>query len=128
MSGEKMQASQLTVKDMFRAIANYQWLVHGIDYVPLTMKQRMQLTRDYVLAMNVEQVELLQELPWKPWKYAESLTENLVKLKTPKVIAEWVDCLFFLVDEALVLEITAEEVTETFKAVLDKNYARKTGD
>jgi len=114
--------TSLTVQQMFEAISKYQYHVHHVDYATLSMKQRMQLMRDYVLAMQVEQVELLQELPWKPWKYAE---DHSCLIDMQKLIEEWVDCLFFLIDQALVLKISAEDVTETFQAVLTKNYARK---
>jgi dimeric dUTPase (all-alpha-NTP-PPase superfamily) len=114
--------TSLTVEQMFEAVAKYQYHVHHVNYVMLSMKQRMQLMRDYVLAMQVEQAEVLQELPWKPWEYAED-QGHLINVQ--KLTEEWVDCLFFLIDQALVLAISAEDVTETFQAVLTKNYARK---
>jgi dimeric dUTPase (all-alpha-NTP-PPase superfamily) len=125
MPGKDMPVNGLTVQQMFEAVAKYQFFVHNINYVTLTMTQRMQLMRDYVLAMNVEQVELLQELPWKPWNYAEG---TALSLDMKKITTEWIDGLFFLLDQALVLGITADDITETFQNVLDKNYARKTGD
>lgn len=116
--------TELTVRQILEEVARYQLHVHHVNYVTLTMKQRMQLMRDYVLGLDVEQVELLQELPWKPWVYAGD-PEDLVKTK--KIIAEWVDGFFFLIDQALVLGITAEDVAETFEAVLQKNYNRQEG-
>lgn len=114
--------TQLTVEQMLSEVAKYQLCVHHINYMALSVKERMQLMRDYVLGLDVEQVELLQELPWKPWGYAGD-PKDLVK--TREIIAEWVDGLFFLIDQALVLGITAEDISETFFAVLTKNYARK---
>lgn len=114
----------LNVQQIIEEVARYQYIVHGINYTTLTARQRITMMREYVLAMHMEQAELLNECPWKPWKYAESLIENTMTLKTPEVIAEWADCLFFLIDQALVLGITTEDITETFFAVLTKNYER----
>ena len=118
-----MASPLLTVQQMFESVAKYQCIVHHVNFATLSMQERMKLMREYVLALHVEQAELLQELPWKPWIYASD-SKELISMQ--KIIAEWVDGLFFLIDQALVLGITAEDVAETFEEVLNKNYARKT--
>lgn len=73
----------------------------------------------YVQALNVEQVELLNELPWKPWKnYVHRKVDKL------KVHSEWVDCLIFLINQALALCITPEDIELAIEEVFQKNYTR----
>jgi dimeric dUTPase (all-alpha-NTP-PPase superfamily) len=80
----------------------------------------MQAFRNYVFALAVEQAELATELPIKPWRpYKDQL------YSAPEVLAEeWVDCLFFLVDQALVLQLPHDVIRKAFEDKMTKNYKR----
>jgi dimeric dUTPase (all-alpha-NTP-PPase superfamily) len=75
----------------------------------------------YMQALNMEQYELLNELPWKPWKNYEHEHKQVNELS---VHSEWVDCLIFLINQALALCITPEDIELAIEEVFQKNYTR----
>lgn len=108
----------MEVSFIYKQLQSYQ---ASMGYVPtrMTQEEKMEVIRQYVLALNVEQVELLNELPWKPWKnYPHILIDY------DKVTEEWVDCLVFLFDQAIILGITSKEIEQTFERVLEKLFNR----
>ena len=107
------------MKETIRRIAEYQKLM-GYDFDNMPLEQRMQMLRNYATALLVEQGELINEMPWKPWRPIEDQKEPAYT----KAAEEWVDCFFFLVDQALVLWLTPEVIEETFERVLKKNLNR----
>ena len=105
--------------DIFNQIEEYQKEM-GYNFNNMLLQDRMAIFRNYILALQVEQVELLNELPWKPWRDSSKQQHG-----TKEIIAnEWVDCLFFLVDQALCLGLSAEEVLKAFKQKMQINLAR----
>jgi len=107
------------MKDFINKIAEYQKLM-GYDFETMTIEDRMQMMRNYVAALMVEQGELLKELPWKPWRKQETQYYATQQIQAE----EWVDCLFFLVDQALVLRLSSELIEQAFEAKLRKNINR----
>jgi len=105
-----------TVGVMLSALRAYQKETHKVDHKTLMDKERMELMRGYALGLVVEQVELLQELPWKPWAYTSS---DMSDVDTKKAVKEWTDCLVFLLDQALCLKISAEDIVSTFYNILE---------
>jgi len=96
-------------------LRTYQKNTHGIVHSHLSDSARMELMRNYSLALMVEQTELLQELPWKPWGYSSS---DMSKVNWINVLKEWTDCLVFLLDQALCLGLSAEEIVSAFYSII----------
>ena len=113
-----------TVSNMLGTVQKYQMQTHGVDHSLLSDPARMHFMRNYVLALHVEQAELLQELPWKPWRYA---TSDMSDVNRDNVIKEWTDCLVFLLDQALCLKISAEEIVNTFYQILTEKSKTQKG-
>lgn len=109
-------------KDMLGTINLFQVDTHGIDHSQLNDAERMHFMRQYSLALIVEQAELLQTLPWKPWKY-----NNQSSFDKSEALREWCDCLIFLLDQALALDFEAEKIEETFIDIIKtKSRIQKT--
>lgn len=109
-----------TLKGMLEHVKQYQADVHQVYHSMLSEKERMTALRNFALALIVEQVELLQETPWKPWSYAKRKETD----KT-KVADEWCDILIFLLDQALCLNLSADDLTMAFERTMTKLMNRK---
>lgn len=92
-----------------------------MGYVPelMTHHERMEVIRDYVLALSMEQGEMLDELPWKPWKNYKNEEYDL-----ENVTEEWIDSFIFLMDQAIILGITADDIENMFTDVMRKLFIR----
>ena len=107
------------MEELYIRIAKYQKAM-GYDFAIMSIEERMQMFRNYMVALQIEQAELAQELPIKPWRSIEDQG-----ISAPEVLAEeWVDCLFFLFDQALVLFLTKEELRKAFEDKMAKNMER----
>ena len=114
-----------TIETMLGTLRVYQKKVHNVRHISLSAPERMQLMRDYALALSVEQTELLQELPWKPWNYASN---DMSRVDWVKVKKEWTDCLVFLFDQALCLGISAEDIVLTFYSIIKEKTKTQKGN
>lgn len=94
--------------------------VMGYNFKTMSLEERMQMFRNYVFALVVEQGELAQELPTKPWRKLE----DQFHADTDTLAEEWVDSLFFLVNQALALGLNEKLLRKAFEAKLNKNYQR----
>lgn len=109
-----------TLRDIIESIYDYQAKM-GYDYSKMTPEQKLQALRDYHVALNMEQAEMFEEVSWKPWRTVES---QKPKPNKRKVALEWVDNLFFLVDQAGCLDLTVDEILDAFDTKLAANLAR----
>ena len=75
--------------------------------------------RVIILAGITEYTELLQELPWKPWRKKAPLADR------SKVLEEYVDIFHFWLLLGNELGFTPEEVEAAFLAKDAKNYKRQ---
>jgi len=93
-------------------------LLHGHDFGKMTIDEREQYTRDTILYLSEETHELLREINFKTYK----------KVKKPVVVEnvkeEIVDICHFVVNLALVWNISAEELVEAFIKKNKKNVQR----
>lgn len=110
----------LPLSEIFELIKEYQKSM-GYEYPILDDEERMQTLRNYSVALMMEQAELLEEVSWKPWRTFKSQQPNP---NMDQVAREWVDCLFFLVDQAFCLDLTAGMVEKKFREVLANNLRR----
>jgi len=112
--------TELIFKDIFDQIAAYQ-IKMGFDPSKYSNERRMQVLRDYTVALMMEQAEFLDEVSYKPWRTYESQKPQPNKRK---LALEWVDMLFFIVDQALTLELTSEELEAAFITKMKANLNR----
>jgi len=91
----------------------------GYDFDRMTPSERMQMFRNYMAALVVEQGELAEETPWKPWRSMEAQRNNY-----RKQCLEWIDCFFFLVDQAIALQLEAIDLEHTFNLKMKANKRR----
>jgi len=105
---------------MIEGIKEYQKEM-GYDYYAMSHLEKMQALRNYTVALMMEQAELLDEVSWKPWRTIESQKPNPDK---KAVAREWVDMLFFLVDQSFCLDLTAQDIEDAFVRVLVNNRSR----
>ena len=114
------ESSKLSFQEIYEQIADYQ-IEMGFDPSTYSDDRRMQVLRDYSVALMMEQAEVLDEVSWKPWRTYES---QKPKPNKRKLALEWVDMLFFLIDQALTLELSSEELEAAFITKMKANVAR----
>jgi dimeric dUTPase (all-alpha-NTP-PPase superfamily) len=107
------------MRELYTKIAEYQKTM-GYYFEDMSLAQRMQAFRNYMLALHIEQAELAAELPWKPWRDINSQPLALQSVQAE----EWVDCLFFLFDQALALNLSIETIEKAFDYKLTANMNR----
>ena len=106
------------MKAEIEAIISYQKEL-GYDYTQMTQSERMQMFRNYMAALTVEQGELAEEVPWKPWRAVAKQKNNY-----RKQCLEWIDCFFFLADQAIALGLEPTDLQDTFTKKLHVNLNR----
>lgn len=95
----------------------------GYDFSSMSPEEKLQALRDYTVALMMEQAEMLEEVSWKPWRTIESQKPNP---NIRKVALEWVDNLFFLVNQSGCLGLTPDDILLAFETKLAANYVRIT--
>ena len=110
----------ITIRDLLIRLKSYQ-VSMGYDPDKMSLAERMATMRDYHTALAVEQAELLQELPWKPWR---PLEDQPSMRSLDRTVDEWTDCLVFLIDQAIILGITPDRVEDSIVDVLHKILSR----
>jgi hypothetical protein len=108
------------LRTIIEEIKEYQ-IAMGYDFESMTPEGRMQALRDYTVALMMEQAELLEEVSWKPWRKYE---DQKPRPNTRKIALEWVDMLFFLVDQSFCLGITPNDILEAYETKLANNHKR----
>lgn len=115
-----IELEHIRFREMFRMIEEYQRKM-GYDPTEMPPEQRMQMFRNYIVALMMEQAEMADEVSWKPWRKYE---DQKPKPNMKKIALEWVDCLFFLVDQALMLGLTSEAIVAAFDRKHKANLER----
>jgi dimeric dUTPase (all-alpha-NTP-PPase superfamily) len=95
---------------LVQSLKAYQ-LKMGYDFSKMSTEERMTTLRDYNTALVVELGELLDEVPWKPWRTKASQG----KVNQRKVALEWCDCLIFLMDMGFSLNLDSELINEALE-------------
>jgi len=107
------------MEEIYHRIAEYQKAM-GYDFENMPYEQRLEMFRNYMVALQIEQAELALEVPWKPWRPIEDQHVGAFEIQAE----EWVDCMFFLFDQAFVLGLTKEKLREAFELKMEKNMER----
>lgn len=90
----------------------------GVDTAAMSEEQRQEWVLNYCRAMSQEIAELTDCVPWKWWaKYQKFDRQN--------ARVEIVDLLHFLISLAQVLEMTPDEIFESYSKKHQVNLARQ---
>lgn len=81
-------------------------------------KDRCEYLKDMVVAVEDELHELLAETGWKPWTSSWHLNLDAARM-------EWIDALFFMVNLAISLELTEEDILKLYWEKYQINLARQ---
>jgi dimeric dUTPase (all-alpha-NTP-PPase superfamily) len=84
------------------------------------MEEKVKWTKEYLMCIQCESVELLEELPFKHWKDYSNFKVNL-----PEVKYEVIDLLHFWLDICLVWGITGKEVMQYYISKNIQNFQRQ---
>ena len=93
----------------------------GYRYENATLEQRMNALRDNALGLNQEVAELVDSMPWKPWRNVDDQP-----IDHDNALREVVDCIFFLVGMCECMNISGGDVDHRFMHVLNNNLNRIT--
>lgn len=86
----------------------------------LTLEEQTKWTKEFVMCLNNEFTELIEQLPWKHWKNYEGFEPNMKEIKF-----EIIDILHFFLSLCLVWDMSAEEILKYYIAKNKHNHARQ---
>ena len=90
----------------------------GVDTDRMTEKERQRWLLNYCRAMSQEIAELTDSVPWKWWAKYQTFDRQNARV-------EVVDLLHFLISAAQVLELSADEVFQTYTKKHQVNLDRQ---
>lgn len=90
------------------------------DFDSMTLEDKVKWTKEYLMHLNCEGVELLEMIPFKHWKNYDGFKVDLVNLKY-----ELIDMFHFFLDLCLVWGVTGEELTRMYIAKNKHNFERQ---
>lgn len=91
------------------------------DFTTMSTEARIVYVKEYVLALEHELHEALDEMSWKPWATREPVLDRTA------YIGELIDVLHFLMNLFLVVEVSADEIYDGYIAKWAVNVSRFNG-
>lgn len=97
----------------------------GYDFEKMTTEERVKYIKEYYIHSTAELNELLYELPFfKPWKDYSDMSATEIASAMDKAKNEFVDVWHFILNIALALGITGDELFTEYLAKNEENYRR----
>jgi hypothetical protein len=90
------------------------------DFDHMTLEDRVKWTKEYLIHLNCEGVELLEMIPFKHWKNYDGFKVDEVNLRY-----ELVDMFHFFLDLCLVWGMTGEDLIRMYYAKNQHNFERQ---
>lgn len=109
--------SPLTLVEMGELIKNYH---ETLTWPVLSKEKQVENARNIGLALIVEAQEVLQAVPWKPWK-----PEGYKDLDLDNLVEELADLLFFMGSMLEIFGLSWSQLEEAFLKKLEENKRRK---
>ena len=106
------------LKTLMQRIEQYQKFF-GHDRKDKNLYQRRDYINSLVLGAQIELAEMLQEMPWKPWRPVESQCNNISAASE-----ELIDALIFLLDIAYQMGLSSSQIAHLVNRKLNTNLAR----
>lgn len=99
----------------------------GYDFNSLTMEQRVAYLKENWIALSDEFSEVLERLPWKPWKkYSpEAKVDWTSEEQKVETQFEIVDAFHFLINMALLVGIDGNTLWKMYAQKNAENFARQ---
>lgn len=99
---------------------------YGYTFESMDPKQRTSFIKEMSIHVNQELNEMLYELPFfKPWKDYGAMTDEEVTAGFDKAKKEFIDFIHFMLNLALGLGMTADEIFTEYYMKNKENYERQ---
>lgn len=100
---------------------------YGYDFSSLAPAERTALIKEMTIHDTQETHEMLYELPFfKPWKDYTGMTDVEIGSAMNKAKEEFIDKFHFMMNIALLLEMSSEEIVDRYMKKNQENYERQT--
>ena len=90
------------------------------NFNELTTEQRVEWTKEFVLCMQQEIAELIEQTPWKHWKDYSNFKIDNMELKY-----ELIDILHFWLSLCLVWGVDGQEIMKIYFSKNKQNFKRQ---
>ena len=90
----------------------------GTDVTLLTEQERHDSMKWMSVALADEAMEILRETSWKPWKKPKQLDHAKIK-------EEIIDALHFVLEMALLMNMSSEDIYDAYSKKMDENIRRQ---
>jgi len=98
----------------------------GYDFEKMTVADRTEFVKEFTLHAEDELHEVLRELPYfKPWKRYDNWSEEKTEDQLEKAKDEFIDVIHFVLNIALGLGMTAEDIYEGYLVKNGINHDRQ---
>lgn len=96
-------------------------------YKKSILYDKCEFIKDSIVCMNIELGEMMERLPFKHWKKypVEAMVDWVDDGQRTETLFEYVDALHFLVNVALILGFSAEEIFNYYMAKNKENVGRQ---
>lgn len=91
----------------------------GTHPMIMNLSEREQETKEQILAMQAELIELLNEINWKPWKKKQK------KVDQHELRFEIIDLFHFLLNIAIIWGMNSEDIAAYYRAKNKENHRRQ---
>lgn len=108
----------MRLKTLMQRIEQYQKFF-GHERKDKTVEQRRDYVNSLVLGAQIELTEMLQEMPWKPWRTIEDQHSN-----HSAAAEELIDAMIFLLDIAYQMGLSSSQISHLINRKLNTNLAR----
>lgn len=112
------------LQDMMDTQAKFQKQL-GFNFPGMTLGEITKYFKEMMIWMDDEAHEVLYELPGKPWKDYSGMTEEEERVALDKARKEFVDLWHFILNMALVLGFSADELEEAYFMKHQENKDRQ---
>jgi len=96
----------------------------GIDFDSMTQEEKIIAVKEYSIALTLEMAEMIERLPWKPWRNYSKDDLNITKEELLEIHFEWTDMFFFLMNIGLALGINDKYASDLYRSKLEENKNR----
>lgn len=98
----------------------------GTDFNTLSLKESIELVKEYSLMAHIEMGEMLNELPYlKAWKNYDKMTNTEIDQAMEKAREEYIDIIHFMINVGLLLDFSGNDVFQAYKEKNQENYERQ---
>lgn len=114
------------LRQMMQMQRTLQESAYGYDFETLEPQQRVAFIKEMSIHVGQELNEMLYELPFfKPWKDYSSMSQAEILEAVSKSKKEFIDLMHFVLNLAIGLDMTADEIFTEYYMKNKENYERQ---